>query len=138
MALALERPRGYAFVSKLTRVPAVVPLVLIAGLFALLRYSEQFTVLAAVATYVLAYAIVQEAAVARVLTWRPWRIWESAPTEPICFTFWRSASATWCSATTARPPVFWLPLLVSRSPCRRRNSCIAGSSGLEETIGSSC
>jgi peptidoglycan/LPS O-acetylase OafA/YrhL len=58
MALALERPRGYAFVAKLTRVPAVVPVALIAGLFA-------------VATYLLAYTIVQEAAVSRVLTWRP-------------------------------------------------------------------
>jgi peptidoglycan/LPS O-acetylase OafA/YrhL len=71
LALALERPRGYAFVAKLTRVSGVVPLVLIAGLFALLRYSEQFTVLAAVTTYLLAYSIVQEAAVSRVLTWRP-------------------------------------------------------------------
>jgi peptidoglycan/LPS O-acetylase OafA/YrhL len=71
LALALERPRGYAFVAKLTRVPAVVPVALIVGLFALLRYSEQFTALAAVATYLLAYTIVQEAAVSRVLTWRP-------------------------------------------------------------------
>ena len=71
LALALERPRGYAFVAKLTRVPAVVPLAAIAGLFALLYYSEQFTALAAVATYLLAYSIVQEAAVSRILTWRP-------------------------------------------------------------------
>jgi peptidoglycan/LPS O-acetylase OafA/YrhL len=71
LALALERPRGYAFVAKLTRVPAVVPVALIVGLFALLRYSEQFTALATVATYLLAYTIVQEAAVSRVLTWRP-------------------------------------------------------------------
>jgi peptidoglycan/LPS O-acetylase OafA/YrhL len=71
LAFALERPRGYAFVAKLTRVPAVVPVALIVGLFALLRYSEQFTALAAVATYLLAYTIVQEAAVSRVLTWRP-------------------------------------------------------------------
>jgi peptidoglycan/LPS O-acetylase OafA/YrhL len=71
LAFALERPRGYAFVAKLTRVPAVVPVALVVGLFALLRYSEQFTALAAVATYLLAYTIVQEAAVSRVLTWRP-------------------------------------------------------------------
>ena len=71
LALALERPRGYALVARLTRVPAVVPLALIAGLFALLRYAEQFTALAAVAAYLLAYTIVQEAAVSRVLTWRP-------------------------------------------------------------------
>jgi peptidoglycan/LPS O-acetylase OafA/YrhL len=71
LALALERPRGYALVAKLTRVPAVVPVALIVGLFALLRYGEQFTALAAVATYLLAYTIVQEAAVSRVVTWRP-------------------------------------------------------------------
>jgi peptidoglycan/LPS O-acetylase OafA/YrhL len=71
LALALERPGGYAFVAKLTRVPIVVPVALIAGLLALLRFSEQFTALAAVATYLLAYTIVQEAAVSRVLSWRP-------------------------------------------------------------------
>jgi peptidoglycan/LPS O-acetylase OafA/YrhL len=71
LAFALERPRGYAFVAKLTRVPAVVPVALIVGLFALLRYSVQFTALAAVATYLLAYTIVQEAAVSKVLTWGP-------------------------------------------------------------------
>jgi peptidoglycan/LPS O-acetylase OafA/YrhL len=71
LALALERPGGYALVAKLTRVPMVVPVALIAGLLALLHFSEQFTALAAVATYLLAYTIVQEAAVSRVLTWRP-------------------------------------------------------------------
>jgi peptidoglycan/LPS O-acetylase OafA/YrhL len=71
LALALEQPWGYAFVAKLTRVSVVVPLALIAGLFALLCYSEQFTALALVATYLLAYTIVQEDAVSRVLTWRP-------------------------------------------------------------------
>jgi peptidoglycan/LPS O-acetylase OafA/YrhL len=71
MALALEQPWGYAFVAKLTRVPVAVPVALIAGLFALLRYGEQFTALALVATYLLAYTIVQDAAVSPVLTWRP-------------------------------------------------------------------
>jgi len=71
MALALEQPRGYAFVAKLTRVTVVVPLALIAGLFTLLLYGEQFTALAVVATYLLAYTIIQEAAVSRVLTWGP-------------------------------------------------------------------
>jgi peptidoglycan/LPS O-acetylase OafA/YrhL len=71
LALALERPRGYAFVAKLTRVPPGVPMVLIVALLALLCYGEQFTALAAVTTYLLAYTIVQEAAVSRVLTWRP-------------------------------------------------------------------
>jgi peptidoglycan/LPS O-acetylase OafA/YrhL len=71
LAFALERPRGYAFVARLTRVPVAVPLALVVGLFALFRYGERFTALAAVATYLLAYTIVQEAAVSRVLTWRP-------------------------------------------------------------------
>jgi peptidoglycan/LPS O-acetylase OafA/YrhL len=71
LALSLERPRGYAFVAKLTWVPPAVPMVLIVALLALLCYGEQFTALAAVTTYLLAYTIVQEAAVSRVLTWRP-------------------------------------------------------------------
>jgi peptidoglycan/LPS O-acetylase OafA/YrhL len=76
LALALERPRGYAFVATLTQVPAMVPLGLIAGVLALLHQGEWFTVLAAATTYLLAYTIVQDAAVsraltARVLTWRP-------------------------------------------------------------------
>jgi peptidoglycan/LPS O-acetylase OafA/YrhL len=71
IALTLEQPRGYAIVAKLTRVAPVVPLALIAALFALLLYGEQFTLLAAAATYLLAYTIVQEATVSRVLTWRP-------------------------------------------------------------------
>jgi peptidoglycan/LPS O-acetylase OafA/YrhL len=80
LAFALERRGGYAFVATLTRVPVIVPLALIAGLFALFRYGAQitlfrygaqFTLLAAVATYLLAYTIVQEAAVSRMLNWRP-------------------------------------------------------------------
>jgi peptidoglycan/LPS O-acetylase OafA/YrhL len=71
LALLLERPHGYTFVAKLTRVPAVVPMALIVGLLALLCYGEQFTALAAVTTYLLAYTIVQDAAVSRMLTWRP-------------------------------------------------------------------
>jgi len=71
LALALERPGGYAFAARLTRVPAVVTLALIVGLLALLHYGERFIALAAVMTYLLAYTIVQEGAVSRVLTWRP-------------------------------------------------------------------
>ncbi len=71
LAFALERPRGYAFVARLTRVPVVVPLALIVGLFALLRYTEQLTAVALVATYLMAYAVVQPAAVSRVLDWKP-------------------------------------------------------------------
>ena len=71
LAFALERPHGYAVIARLTRVPAVVPLVLIVALLALLNHGEWFTALAAVTTYLLAYTIVQQAAVSRMLTWRP-------------------------------------------------------------------
>lgn len=71
LAFALERPRGYAFIARLTRVPAAVPLALIVALFAMLRYTEQLTAVAVVATYLIAYAILQEAAMARLLTWQP-------------------------------------------------------------------
>jgi peptidoglycan/LPS O-acetylase OafA/YrhL len=71
LALALEQPRGYALIARLTRVPTMVPLALIVGLLALLHHGEWFTALAAVTTYLLAYAIVQEAEVSRMLTWRP-------------------------------------------------------------------
>ena len=71
LALALERPRGYAIVARLTRVPVVVPLALIVALFVMLRYKEQLTAVAAVATYLVAFAIVQQASVVRTLTWRP-------------------------------------------------------------------
>jgi peptidoglycan/LPS O-acetylase OafA/YrhL len=71
LAFGLERPKGYAFIAWLTRVPVVVPLALIVGLFALLRYTEQLTAVALVATYLVAYAIVRWAAVSPILTWQP-------------------------------------------------------------------
>ena len=37
----------------------------------MLRYTEQLTVVALVATYLVAYAILQQAAVLRILTWQP-------------------------------------------------------------------
>ncbi len=71
LALAMERPRGYAFVAALTRVPAVVPLAFVVAVFVMLRYTEQLTAVAVVATYLVAYAIVQRAGLLRILTWRP-------------------------------------------------------------------
>lgn len=71
LAFALERPRGYAFIARLTRVPIVVPLALIVALLAMLRYTEQLTAVAFVATYLIACAVVQDAAVSRTLTWPP-------------------------------------------------------------------
>src|SRR5689334_5664803 len=54
LAIALERPRGYAFIARLTRVPVVLPLALIGGLLVLLHYGERFVALAAVMTYLIA------------------------------------------------------------------------------------
>ncbi|MEI8154251.1 MAG: acyltransferase [Hyphomicrobiales bacterium] len=71
LAFLLERPRGYAWAAMLTQVPVVVPLAMIAALFAMLHYVEQFTVVSVVATYVVAYAILQQGAVLRTLTWKP-------------------------------------------------------------------
>jgi peptidoglycan/LPS O-acetylase OafA/YrhL len=71
LALALERPRGYAFVATLTRVPVAVPLAFVVAVFVMLRYTEQLTVVALVATYLIAYCILQQAAVMRVLSWQP-------------------------------------------------------------------
>lgn len=71
LAFGLERPRGYALIAMLTRVPVLVPLGLIAALLVLLRYVEQLTAVGVVATYLVAYAITQEARVSRVLSWAP-------------------------------------------------------------------
>jgi peptidoglycan/LPS O-acetylase OafA/YrhL len=71
LAFALERPRGFALVARLTRVPLVVPFAMIVAVFVMLRYTEQLTAVAVVATYLLAYAVVQPAKVSRVLDWKP-------------------------------------------------------------------
>ena len=71
LAMALERPRGYAMIASLTRVPVVVPLAFIVALLVMLHYKEQLTVLAVVMTYLVAYATVQQAAVLRLLAWPP-------------------------------------------------------------------
>lgn len=71
LAFALERPRGFAFMATLTRVPVVMPLGFVVALLVLLAYEAQLTVVACVATYVMAYAIIRERAMARVLTWKP-------------------------------------------------------------------
>jgi len=52
LALALERPRGYAAIAMLTRVPVAVPLAWVVAVFVMLRYTEQLTVVALVATTV--------------------------------------------------------------------------------------
>lgn len=71
LALALERPRGYAVIARLTRVPVVIPLGFVVALFVMLRYTEQLTAVAMVGTYLVAYAIVQQGALLRILAWPP-------------------------------------------------------------------
>ncbi|HZP76532.1 MAG TPA: acyltransferase [Pseudolabrys sp.] len=71
LAFTLERPQGYAFIARMVRVPLIVPLAMIVALFVMLLYTEQLSAVASVATYVMAYAIVQPHKVARVLCWRP-------------------------------------------------------------------
>jgi peptidoglycan/LPS O-acetylase OafA/YrhL len=71
LALGLERPRGYATIAMLTRVPVAVPLAFVVALFVMLRYTEQLTAVALVATYMVAYCILQQAVVLQVLTWQP-------------------------------------------------------------------
>ncbi len=71
LAFVLERPRGYAILAMLTRVPVIVPLAFVAAAFVMLRYTEQLTVIAVVATYLVAYCILQPAAVLQVLSWQP-------------------------------------------------------------------
>jgi peptidoglycan/LPS O-acetylase OafA/YrhL len=71
LALTLERPRGYAIVASLTRVPIAFPLGLIAALLVILHYMEEFTVVSLVATYLVAYAILQKSALLWILTLKP-------------------------------------------------------------------
>jgi peptidoglycan/LPS O-acetylase OafA/YrhL len=71
LALALERPRGYAVIASLTRVPVAVPLGFVVALFVMLRYTEQLTAVALVATYLVAFTIVQQGALLRILAWPP-------------------------------------------------------------------
>ena len=71
LALTLERPRGYAVVASLTRVPVALPLGLVAALLVILRYTEQLTLVALVGTYLVAYAILQKSALLSILTLKP-------------------------------------------------------------------
>ncbi len=71
LAFALERPQAYAVIAKATRVSVLVPITLVVATAAMLNYTEQLTVVALTATYLTAYAIVQETAVSCILTWQP-------------------------------------------------------------------
>jgi peptidoglycan/LPS O-acetylase OafA/YrhL len=71
LAQLLEWPRAYAVIATLTRVPLAVPLGFVVALFAMLRYTEQLTAVAAVATYLVAYVMLQRGALLRVLEYGP-------------------------------------------------------------------
>jgi peptidoglycan/LPS O-acetylase OafA/YrhL len=71
LAQLLERPRAYRIIVALTRVPAVVPLAFVVALFVSLRYTETLPAVALVATYLLAYVILQDGVMRRILTFSP-------------------------------------------------------------------
>jgi peptidoglycan/LPS O-acetylase OafA/YrhL len=71
LAQLLEWPRAYAAVAALTRVPAAVPLGFVVALFVMLRYVEVLPAVAVVATYLVAYVMLQEGIMRRVLTYGP-------------------------------------------------------------------
>jgi peptidoglycan/LPS O-acetylase OafA/YrhL len=71
LAQLLEWPRAYAAIATLTRVPLAVPLGFVVALFVMLRYTEQLTAVAAVATYLVAYVMLQRGALLRVLEYGP-------------------------------------------------------------------
>jgi peptidoglycan/LPS O-acetylase OafA/YrhL len=71
LAQFLEWPRGYAAIATLTRVPLAVPLGFVVALFVMLRYTEQLTAVAAVATYFVVYVMLQRGALLRFLEYGP-------------------------------------------------------------------
>jgi peptidoglycan/LPS O-acetylase OafA/YrhL len=71
LAQLLEWPRAFAAIAAATRVPAAVPMAWIVALLVLLRYREAWSAVAIVATYLVAYVMLQDGAIRRVLTWRP-------------------------------------------------------------------
>jgi peptidoglycan/LPS O-acetylase OafA/YrhL len=71
LAQLLEWPSSYAAIVTLTRVPAVMPLAFVVALFAMLRYVEVLPAVAVVATYLVAYVILQDGVFRRMLGWGP-------------------------------------------------------------------
>ena len=71
LAQLLEWPRAYAVIALLTRVPAAVPMGLVVALFVMLRYVEVLPAVAVVATYLVAYVMLQEGVMRRLLTYGP-------------------------------------------------------------------
>jgi len=71
LAQLMERPQAYRIIAALTRVPAAVPLAFVAAVFAMLRFVEVLPAVALVATYLIAYVIMQDGAMRRLLTFAP-------------------------------------------------------------------
>jgi peptidoglycan/LPS O-acetylase OafA/YrhL len=71
LAFLLERPRSYAIIATLTRVPLVVPLAFVVALLYALSYAEYLFAVTVVATYLIAYIIVHRGPIMRVLTLPP-------------------------------------------------------------------
>jgi peptidoglycan/LPS O-acetylase OafA/YrhL len=71
LAQLLEWPRAYAVIATLTRVPVAVPLGFVVALFVMLRYVEVLPAVAAVMTYLVAYVILQDGIMRRVLAFVP-------------------------------------------------------------------
>jgi peptidoglycan/LPS O-acetylase OafA/YrhL len=71
LAQILEWPRGYAAIATLTRMPAAAPVAFVVALFVMLRYVEVLPAVAAVATYLVAFVILQAGVMRRVLTYDP-------------------------------------------------------------------
>jgi peptidoglycan/LPS O-acetylase OafA/YrhL len=71
LAQLLEWRRAYGVIAMLTRVPLAVPLGFVVALFVMLRYTEQLPAVAAVATYLVAYVMLQRGALLRVLEYGP-------------------------------------------------------------------
>jgi peptidoglycan/LPS O-acetylase OafA/YrhL len=71
LAQLLERPQAYRIIAAATRVPAAVPLAFIVALFVSLRYTETLLAVALVATYLVAYVMLQDGMMRRILTLAP-------------------------------------------------------------------
>ena len=71
LAQLLEWPRAYVVVALLTRVPAAVPMGLVVALFVLLLHVEVLPAVTVVATYLVAYVMLQEGVMRRLLTYGP-------------------------------------------------------------------
>jgi peptidoglycan/LPS O-acetylase OafA/YrhL len=71
LAQLLEWPRTYAVIATLTRVPAAVPMAFVVALFVLLRYVEVLPAVAAVATYLVAYVVLQKGIMRSALAYGP-------------------------------------------------------------------